>query len=327
MANIKASKFIDFIGKTPLVDLSSLTNEGAAQLYAKCEFMNPSFSMKDRIAKHILEMAEAVNQLKPGDTIVCSSSGNTGCSIAMLGGIKGYSVIIVASDKCSIEKQNHIKSFNAKLIIADESDYVEYGEKLAQKNGYFDVNQYDNPYNPETYYRTLAPEIWEETDGKITNFVMTGSTFGCISGTAKFLKEKNPAIRVSLADPLYSNIYSYYYNSYLENNPCYQPLDTNKSYLIEGAGKKNPTQCLDFSVIDEVLQVSDQEAISTCHKLAEKEGLFVGGSSGLNVFAATRVANRLKREDIVVTVLADNGVKYLSKIYDPRFLCQNNIKL
>ena len=322
MAN--ASKFIDLIGKTPLVDLTSLTR--AAQLYAKCEFLNPSFSMKDRIAKYILEMAEATNQLKPDDTIVCSSSGNTGCSIAMLGAIKGYSVIIVVSDKCSMEKQNHIKSFNATLIVVDERDYVEYGKKLAQDNDYFDVNQYDNPYNPETYYKTLGPEIWKETNGKITHFVMTGSTFGCISGTAKFLKEKKQAIQVTLADPLYSNIHSYYYNGYLKNNPQYQPVATTQSYLIEGAGKQKPTQCLDFSVIDEVLQVSDQEAISTCHKLAEKESLFVGGSSGINVFAATIVANRLKREDVVVTVLADNGIKYLSKIYDSRFLTQNKIK-
>jgi cysteine synthase len=181
------NKFIDLIGKTPLIKLTSLTNKGSAQLYAKCEFMNPSFSMKDRIAKYILEKADATNQLNPSSTIICSSSGNIGCSVAMLGSIKGYPVIIVVSNKCSIEKQNHIKSFNAKLIVRDEHDYVEYGKKLGQDNGYFDINQYDNPYNPETYYKTLGPEIWKETNGKITNFVMTGSTFGCISGTAKFL--------------------------------------------------------------------------------------------------------------------------------------------
>jgi len=302
METIKAAKFVDLIGKTQLVDLTDFIGKNSAQLYAKCEFMNPSFSMKDRIAQHILEKAEARNQLKSGDTIVCSSSGNTGCSIAMLGGIKGYSVIIVVPSKCSPEKQNHIKSFNAELIIVDESDYVEYGEKLAQNKGYFDINQYDNnPFNPETYYKTLGPEIWRETAGKITNFVMTGSTFGCISGTAKFLKEQNPAIQIT--------------------------LDKSHSYLIEGAGKKKPTQCLDFSLIDEVLQVSDQEAISTCHRLAKEEGLFVGGSSGLNVFAASIVANRLKKENLVVTILADNGVKYLSKIYDPVFLNKNKINI
>jgi cysteine synthase len=323
---IKPSRFIDLIGNTPLVDLTTLLNKGSGQLYAKCEFMNPGFSLKDRMAKYILNMAETTGQLKEKDSIVCSSSGNTGCSFAMLGKVKGYSVIVVTSKECSSEKQNHIKSLNAELIVVDRDDYMEYGEKLAQENGYFNVDQYNNPYNPEAYYQTLGPEIWRDTNGKITHFVMTGSTFGCISGTGKFLKEKNPNIKIILADPLESNIYKYYYGNYL-NNQCNHKVNKIHSSIIEGSGKSKPTGCLDFTVIDEVLQVSDEEAISTCHKLAKNESLLLGGSSGINVFAATIVGNRLEKEHIVVTILCDSGIKYLSKIYDRRFLSQHNINL
>lgn len=276
--------------------------------------------MKDRIASHILNVAEAKKHLKKGDTIVCASSGNTGCSFAMLGAVRGYSVIIVTSSKCSLEKQNHIKALNAQLIVVNEDeDYMAFGDKLARENGYFNVDQYNNPQNPIAYYETLGPEIWKNTKGKITHFVMTGSTFGCISGTGRYLKDKNPRIKVVLADPIGSNIYDYYYNGYLRNDSSYQ-VDRKNSSIIEGSGKSKPTQCLDFSVIDEVIQVSDHDAISTCHDLAKCEGLLLGGSSGINVTAATRVASLLNQESMVVTVLCDNGIKYLSKIYSKNFL-------
>ena len=164
-------RFTNLIGNTPLIDLSSLVEKGGAKLYAKCEFMNPGFSMKDRIAKYILDMAENTGKLKAGDTIVCSSSGNTGCSFAMLGGMRGYKVIVVTSKKCSIEKQNHVKALNAKLIVVDEKDYMIYGQELAESYGYFNVDQYNNPYNPKAYYETLGPEIWRETEGKLTHIL------------------------------------------------------------------------------------------------------------------------------------------------------------
>lgn len=317
-------RFTHLIGNTPLIDLSSLVDKGGAKLYAKCEFMNPGFSMKDRIAKYILDIAENTGKLKPGDTIVCSSSGNTGCSFAMLGGMRGYKVIVVTSKKCSIEKQNHVKALNAKLIVVDETDYMIYGQQLAESYGYFNVDQYNNPYNPKAYYETLGPEIWRETEGKVTHFVMTGSTFGCISGTGKYLKEQNKNIKIVLADPLHSNIYDYYYHGYLAQNYQYH-TKKKQAYLIEGAGKYKPTQCLDFSVIDEVFRVSDIDAIHTCQQLARQESLVVGGSSGLNVFAAKTIASGLGKGNIVVTVLCDSGIKYLSKIYDHSFLEDHGI--
>ena len=188
------------------------------------------------------------------------------------------------------------------------------------------VDQYNNIHNPEAYYQTLGPEIWKDTNGEITHFVMTGSTFGCISGTGRFLKDRNPAIRVTLADPVCSNIYAHYYSSYSSANDCSSPhLDSDRSSIIEGAGKSAPTKCLDFSVIDEVLKVSDEQAISACHQLVNHEGLLVGGSSGLNVFAAKQIANRLDRKHVVVTVLCDSGIKYLSKIYNQEFLSKNGL--
>ena len=313
-------RIVDLIGNTPLIDLSFLVKEDSARLYAKCEFMNPGASMKDRIVRHILNIAEANNHLKKGDTIICASSGNTGCSVAMLGAIKDYSVIIVTSNKCSLEKQSHIKALNAQLIVVDDDeDYMDFADKLAKNKGYFNIDQYNNPHNPEAYYKTLGPEIWKSTEGKITHFIMTGSTFGCISGTGRFLKEKNSKIEVILADPIGSNIYDYFYNGYPKNVISNQ-LKSKKKTIIEGAGKNKPTKCLDFSVIDKVIQVSDADAIFTCYEVAKREGLLLGGSSGVNVFAAREIANLLPKNSLVVTILCDNGIKYISKIYNQNFL-------
>ncbi len=315
---VKVPRFTELIGNTPLIDLTKMVGENSAYLYAKCEFMNPGLSLKDRMANHILDIAEAQGQLKRGDVIVCSSSGNTGCSFAILGKIRGYQVVIVTSEKCSIEKQNHIKALNAELIVVDRDSYMSYGTDYAKKNGYFDVDQYNNIYNPEAYYKTLGPEIWKDTNGEITHFVMTGSTFGCISGTGRFLKECNPKIQVILADPVCSNIYNYYYSN-VKNDLSFN-LVSEQFSIIEGAGKSKPTKCLNFSVIDEVIKISDEEAISTCHQLANDEGLLVGGSSGINVFAAKFIANRLNKKGVVVTILCDSGIKYISKIYNKEFL-------
>lgn len=314
---MKAPKFTDLIGNTPLIDLTGLVNENSGYLYAKCEFINPGFSLKDRMANYILDVAEAQGQLQQGDVIVCSSSGNTGCSFAMLGKIRGYHIVIVTSEKCSLEKQNHIKALGADLIVVGQDNYMSYGENYAKENGYFDVNQYNNIYNPEAYYKSLGPEIWKDTNGEITHFVMTGSTFGCISGTGRFFKECNPNIQVILADPLNSNIYAYYYGNVKKD------LSSGQFSIIEGAGKSAPTKCLDFSVIDEVVKVSDEEAVSTCHQLLKNEGLLVGGSSGLNVFAAKLIADRLDKKSVVVTILCDSGIKYLSKIYNQDFLSRH----
>lgn len=319
---IGINSYVQLIGQTPLIKLDTNIKNSNAKIFAKCEFLNPSKSLKDRIARHMIDKAIEYGQLNEGDTIVCASSGNTGCSVAMLGQLKGFSVIVVTSTKCSQEKLNHIKAYGAQLILKNEVDYMSFANQLALDNNYFNINQYDNPYNTEAYYDSLGPELWSQSEQAITHFVMTGSTFGCITGTAKYLKEQNPNIKVILADPVNSNIYDYYYQGYLNN----QHIEPSRRipYVIEGAGKSRPTKCLDFSVIDDVIQVSDQDAINCCHELAKTEGLLVGGSSGLNVHAARQVAKSNNNANIV-TILCDSGLKYLTKIYDPQFLKQHNL--
>lgn len=317
----KPRKLVDLIGNTPLVDLSSML-DGPVSLYAKCEFMNPGLSMKDRVIKYILLKAEREKKLRRGDTIICASSGNTGLSVAMLGAIKGYKVIVVTSRKCSMEKQNHIRAFNARLLLADDDKYMDHAGEMAREHGYFDIDQYDNPDNPLAYYSTLGPEIWDQSNQKISHLVMASSTFGCITGTARYLKEKNKGIQVILADPLHSNI-SDYYRQYKKQS---FNIAKQKDYFIEGVGKTKPTRCADFSLIDDVVNVSDKEAVACCHQLAKTEGFFAGGSSGLNISACRKLSERLDK-GVIITILCDHGIKYLSKIYNPSFLQEQQIKL
>lgn len=319
--SLAPKRLVDLIGDTPLVDVSTMVND-SVQLYAKCEFMNPGLSMKDRLINYILLEAEGKKDLQPGDTIICASSGNTGLSVAMLGAVKGYKVIVVTSEKCSSEKRDHIRAFNAKLLVVDEEEYMEYAGELAKKHGYFDINQYDNPDNPQAYYATLGPEIWRQSQGEVSCLVMTSSTFGCIGGTAGYLKEQNRDIHVVLADPLYSGVSDYYWQ--YKQRP-FEKL-SRKKYFIEGAGKATPSGCADFSLIDEVINVSDEEAVACCHQLAQTEGLFVGGSSGLNLSACQKLSERLDT-GVIVTILCDHGVKYLSKIYNPSFLQEQHIEV
>lgn len=315
-------KFIDLVANTPLIDLSSqLSGDNNNQLYAKCEFLNPNLSMKDRIASYIISKAEKDGLLKKGDSIVCASSGNTGCSVAMMGILHGYDVIIVTSAKCSKEKQDHIRAFGARLDIVEENKYMKHAKQLADEYGYFDINQYDNINNPEAYFYSLAPEIWQQTQGKVSHFIMTASTFGCITGTSRYLKQRNPEIKTILADPEHSCIEEYYqaYRKHEIPNPLPHP-----KYLIEGAGKSKPTACTDFSVIDEVINISDDEAITCCHQSAKDEGLLIGGSSGLNIAACKKIDQQVNNA-VMVTILCDHGIKYLSKIYNPEFLKSQNI--
>jgi cysteine synthase len=311
------------VGHTPLIDLSHLLNSKTSKLLVKCEFFNQSLSLKDRMVSHIIETAERLGKLTTGQDIVCSTSGNTGCSVSMIAASKGYHSIIITSDNCSPEKVSFMEAFGSKILKVDHSKYVKMGSMYAHEYGCFDINQYDNPLNPDAYYRTLGPEIWEATSGAITHFVMTGSTYGCISGTSRFLKEMKPSVKTILVDPVGSKIYDYYYG--------YQMADVNngsiKPSIIEGAGKSSPTGCLDTSVIDRVVQVPDISAISICRSLALYEGLLVGGSSGLNLSAAISIANSLNESGVVVTILCDSGIKYLTKIYNDNYLEEHGISL
>eukprot|EP00092_Neocalanus_flemingeri_P007978 GFUD01008608.1.p1 GENE.GFUD01008608.1~~GFUD01008608.1.p1 ORF type:complete len:344 (-),score=99.87 GFUD01008608.1:92-1123(-) len=324
---MKIPKYQDLIGSTPLVDITSLASPRVpgVKVLGKCEFLNPGFSMKDRIVKHIFDKAEKNGLLKPGGTVVAASSGNTGASVAMLAAMRGYKAVITTSPKCSEEKVATIKAYGAELIMSPPGvsedhpeSYMNLAKQLAKENaGWFDVNQYENMDNPESHFQTLGPEIWEQTGGKVTHFVAGASTGGTITGTGKFLKMKNPDISCILADPI-GSIFHEYFKS--------QKLTKGKSFLVEGVGKGSIPGCLDFSVIDDVIQVSDEQSFQTCHQLARREGLMVGGSAGMNTWAAIQLANQLEEPGVIVTILCDLGVKYISKVFNNKWLEENNIK-
>lgn len=311
---------------TPLVDLSGLSGEGGARLVAKAEFMNPGLSLKDRIARHIIDSALADGDLAPGQTIVCASSGNTGCSVAAIGRALGHPVIVVTTPKCSAEKRAHISAYGAEVRV-EPNDYMSAGQQLARRNGWFDVAQYTNPRNPDAHFRTTGPEIWEQTKSAVTHFVMTGSTFGCFTGTSRFLKSRNPDLRAVLVDPEHSHV-RHFVEAHRSGGALPAKVrEPMEPYAVEGAGKSKPTPLLDLDLVDDVIVVSDTEAITTCHRLASEKSILAGGSSGLNVAAALRLARSLPPDATVVTVLCDHGVKYLSKIYDADYLERAGIEV
>lgn len=323
-------KYLDFIGDTPLVDLSALLPSGShpgVRVYAKCEFFNPGFSIKDRIVRNILGKAEAQGALKSGMTVVAASSGNTGASTAMMCAMKGYKCIITTSPKCSDEKQRAIKAYGAQLLLSpcgakegSPEHYMEMARLLASESPdlYFDMDQYETSSNPEGHYLTLGPEILEQTAGRITHFVAAGSTGGTISGTGKFLKENLGDVQIVLADPV-GSIFTNFFNTGTLGQPS--------KFLVEGVGKGSIPGAMDFKVIDSVIPVSDDDAFSMCHILARTQGICAGGSSGLNVFAAIELGSQQTEPAVIVTVLPDLGVKYLSKVYNHEWLKENGIQL
>ena len=328
---LRAPKYHQLVGNTPLIDLSHLIlspNCEGVQLLAKVEFFNPSFSIKDRIARNIIEKAEMDGTLRKGMTIVAASSGNTGAAVAMLASCKGYRCIVTTSPKCSKEKMDVIRAYGATLLVSkanckegDSGHYMEIATSLCLKDPaqYFDVNQYNNLDNPDGHFRTLGPEIWEQTNGTVTHFVAAGSTGGTISGVSKYLKSKNPQIQTVLADPMGSIFTNHFYNTPLE------AAEKRHKFLVEGVGKGSIPGAMDFKVIDSVVQVSDKEAFDMCYSLCKHDGIFAGGSSGLNVFAALQLASSLTKPCTIVTVLPDIGIKYLSKVYNAEWLEANGL--
>lgn len=318
MTTINAKKYTELIGETPLIDLSGVINpkvEGV-RLYGKAEFMNPGFSMKDRIVKHVLSTALALGDLRAGGTVVCASSGNTGASVAMLCPTMGLQAVIITSPKCSKEKMSAIAAYGATLIV--EKDYMSKEIALAKENpDWMAFDQYNNALNPEAHYLGTGREVWEQTNGEVTHFVMSGSTGGTMSGCGRYLKEQNPAIRTLLADPKGSVFHTFHLKG-VAGTPS-------QKWEVEGAGKETIPGCIDFSYIDDVVQVTDNEAFTMCQKLARQEGLLVGGSAGLNVHAAVELANSMDTPCTIVTILCDMGIKYLSKVYDNEWLSERNL--
>jgi len=312
-------KYMDMIGNTPLIDISSLVKNpkcSGIRVLGKAEFMNPGFSMKDRIVNHILRSALKDGTLKTGGTIVCASSGNTGASVAMLAATLGLKAVIITSPKCSKEKMSAIRAYGATLLV--EKEYMAAEVRLAEENpGWLSFDQYNNCRNSEAHYLGTGTEIWEQTNGEVTHFVMSGSTGGTISGVGKFLKEHNPHVNIILADP-YGSIFHQYHNKGTIDKP-------KEKTEVEGAGKEELPGVIDFNYIDDVVQVTDADAFSMCKELACSEGILVGGSAGLNAYAAIRLAEQMTEPCTIVTILCDMGIKYLSKVYDDDWLMEKNL--
>ncbi len=313
---------LETIGDTPLVRLKNIPKDINARIYAKLEFMNPGGSIKDRMALYMIEDAEKNGLLKPGGTIVENTSGNTGVGLAIVAAVKGYKAIFTIPDKMSQEKINLLKAFGAEVIVTptdvpydDPRSYYETAKRIAKETpNSFYVNQYNNIKNPEAHYKTTGPEIWQQTDGKIDFLVAGIGTGGTLSGVAKYLKEKNPNVKVIAIDPIGSVFYHYFKHKRLIKPHVYK---------VEGIGEDYLVKAMDFSVVDDIIQVNDKNSFLMARRLAREEGIFAGGSSGAAVWASLKLAKNIKGDKLIVTILPDSGSRYLSKFYNDEWMKQN----
>ena len=318
---------LETIGWTPLIRLNRVTRGIRTPVYGKAEFFNPGGSVKDRIGLPIIEQAEREGKLKPGGTIVEGTSGNTGVGLAIAAALRGYRCIFTLPDKMSQEKVRLLKAFGAEVIVTptavapDHPDnYVMMAKRIAEEtpNAVL-ANQFYNQANPDAHYATTGPELWEQTEGKITHFVAAAGTGGTITGVARYLKEKNPDIKIIAGDPM-GSILAEYWRSHGEHKGEGSP------YKVEGIGQDKVPGTLDMSLIDEYHTVSDREAFAMSRRLTREEGLFVGGSSGLIAKIALDVARQLDDPDaLVVTFLCDTGERYLSKLYSDEWMRENQM--
>lgn len=318
------SEILDGIGNTPLIKLNRITERLKADVFAKLEYLNPMGSVKDRIAKYMIEKAEKEGRIKPGDTIVDNSSGNTALGLAMVCAIKGYKVKMVVRDSLSSEKIKFLKALNVELLMVDHTlspespdSYNKITPRIAREtpNGYY-FDQHNNRDNNETHYMTTGPEIWEQMEGKIDFFVAGIGTGGTISGVAKYLKEKDAKIKVIGVDPVGSIFYEYFHS---------KKLIKPSRYLIEGLGDEFLIGCVDFSLIDDIYKITDKEAFLMVRELADKEAILAGGSSGAAIWACLKLAREIDRPARIVTVFADSGTRYLSSIYNDAWLKEKGI--
>lgn len=323
---IKANNSIlELIGNTPLVKLNKITDGLVGNFYAKVEAFNPGHSSKDRIALYIIEEAEKRGILKPGDTIVETTSGNTGFSLAMVSIIKGYECILAVSSKSSKDKIDMLRTMGAKVYVCpahvsadDERSYYNVAKRLHEETkGSIYINQYFNDLNIDAHYKTTGPEIWEQTNGQITHLVACSGTGGTISGTAKYLKEKNPNIKILGVDAYGSVLKKYHETKEFDNDEIYP-------YRIEGLGKNLIPTATDFEVIDKFTKVSDEDSAHTARELAKKEGLFVGYTSGAAFQAIKQFAEEgeFTKNSNVVVIFPDHGSRYMSKIYSDEWMSE-----
>ncbi len=320
------SSILDLIGNTPLVKLRRISEGIAAPIFVKLETRNPGGSIKDRIGIAMIEAAEREGKLKPGGLIIEATSGNTGIGIALAAAVKGYRCLFVTTDKASQERIRYLKALGADVVITTSlakptspDYYVNIAIELQRTipNSVL-FNQYDNPANADAHYRTTGPEIWQQTSGRITHFIAGMGTGGTITGIARYLKEKNPNIRVIAADPIGSIL-----KTYKETGE----LSEGTPYLVEGVGQDRLPANLDLSLIDEIELVSDRESFAMARRLAREEGIFCGGSSGMNVAVALRVARTLPADACIVTIICDTGERYLSKHHSEEWLRSQQIQL
>lgn len=322
MPNKRANNVLEAIGWTPMIRLNRVASTLPMPIWAKVEFLNPGGSVKDRMALHIINKAEADGKLKPGGIIVENTSGNTGVGVAIVAAVRGYKAIFTMPDKMSSEKVNLLKAYGAKVVVtptnvpADSPEsYYETAKRLARETpGSFMLNQYHNQDNIDAHYRSTGPEIWDQTEGKIDCLIAGIGTGGTLSGTAKFLKEKNPKIQIVAVDPEGSIFYDYFKS---------KTMTDPKVYKVEGIGEDMLTGAMDFSVVDDMVQVNDRECFAMARRLTTEEGLFAGGSSGGAVVGAVKYLSEHRQYKFPVTILPDSGTRYLSKIYSDEWMRDN----
>jgi cystathionine beta-synthase len=314
---IYSDSILGTIGNTPLVKLNKITNEIDALVLAKLESFNPGNSVKDRMALKMIEDAEADGRLKPKGTIVEGTSGNTGMGLALAAIVKGYNLICVSTDKQSKEKFDVLRAVGAEVVVCptdvspeDPRSYYSTSKRIADEtpNSWY-VNQYDNPSNTQAHYESTGPEIWEQTNGKITHFVVGVGTGGTISGVGKFLKEKNPNIKIWGIDT-YGSVFKKYHETGVFDPEEIYP------YSTEGIGEDILPENVDFSVIDLFEKVTDKDAAVFTRNLAKTEGIFAGNSCGAAIKGLLQLKGKLKKTDVVVVLLHDSGSRYIGKIYN-----------
>jgi cysteine synthase A len=323
-----AQSLLEAIGNTPLIRLRRASAITGCEILAKAEFMNPGQSVKDRAALYIIRDAEARGALRPGGTVVEGTAGNTGIGLAMVGKALGYRSVIVIPRTQSQEKKDAIRLCGAELVEVDAvpysnpMNYVKYSGRLADElnatetNGAVWANQFDNVANREAHFRSTGPEIWEQTGGKVDGFICAVGSGGTLAGVAQALRERNPDVQIGLADPYGAALYSYYTAG---------ELKAEGNSISEGIGQGRITANLEGLTVDRAYQISDEEMLLAIYDLVEHEGLVMGGSTGINVAGAIRMARDLGPGHTIVTILCDHGQRYQSKIFNPAFLTERGL--